>query len=62
MVNIERFILPCERFLRIYQWILVHIEVQGYADKEFPERMFRYFYRIFDKYNEKIVTFSASFN
>jgi hypothetical protein len=38
------------------QWILVHIEVQGYADKEFPERMFRYFYRIFDKYNEKIVS------
>ncbi|MEK7399758.1 MAG: hypothetical protein AAB116_22690, partial [Candidatus Poribacteria bacterium] len=27
-----------------------------YVDKEFPERMFRYFYRIFDKYNEKIVS------
>jgi len=38
------------------QWILVHIEIQGYADKKFPERMFRYFYRIFDKYDEKIVS------
>jgi len=38
------------------QWILVHIEVQGYADKEFPERMFRYYYRIYDKYSEKIVS------
>lgn len=38
------------------QWILIHIEVQGYADNEFPERMFRYFYRIFDRYNEKIVS------
>lgn len=35
---------------------MVHIEVQGYADKDFSERMFRYFYRIFDRYNEKIVS------
>ena len=38
------------------QWILVHIEIQGYADKEFPERMFRYYYRIYDRYSEKIVS------
>ena len=38
------------------QWILIHIEVQGYAGKDFPQRMFRYFYRIYDKHNEKIVS------
>jgi len=38
------------------QWILIHIEIQGYSDKDFSQRMFRYFYRIFDKYNEKIVS------
>lgn len=39
---------------------LVHIEVQGYPDKFFPERMFRYFYRIFDRY-QKPVTALAIF-
>ncbi|WP_223833795.1 RpnC/YadD family protein [Spirosoma profusum] len=34
----------------IEQWILVHIEVQGYKDPHFAERMFQYYYRIFDKY------------
>ncbi|GAB4415271.1 MAG: DUF4351 domain-containing protein [Bacteroidia bacterium] len=31
-------------------WLLVHIEVQGYADPDFGERMFRYYYRIRDRY------------
>jgi hypothetical protein len=31
------------------KWILVHIEVQGYKDKDFGERMFTYYYRILDK-------------
>ncbi len=30
--------------------LLVHLEVQGYPDKEFPLRMFTYAYRIFDRY------------
>ena len=38
------------------QWLLIHIEVQGYSDKSFPQRMFRYYYRIFDRYDEKIVS------
>jgi hypothetical protein len=37
------------------KWVLIHIEVQGYRDTEFSERMFKYFYRIYDKYNEKIL-------
>jgi len=36
------------------EWLLVHIEVQGHADKQFPERMFRYYYRIFDRYQKPI--------
>ncbi|OCL28603.1 hypothetical protein U472_00615 [Orenia metallireducens] len=39
-------------------WILVHLEVQGYYEKEFSERMFKYFYRIYDKYSKKIVAFA----
>ncbi|MFD2523996.1 RpnC/YadD family protein [Emticicia soli] len=40
------------------EWILVHIEVQGYKDKLFAERMFTYYYRIFDKYNKPITAFA----
>ncbi|SDI72772.1 Rpn family recombination-promoting nuclease/putative transposase [Natribacillus halophilus] len=36
------------------QWILVHVEVQRDKEDDFAERMFQYFYRIFDKYNQKI--------
>lgn len=38
------------------QWVLIHAEVQGYKEEQFSERMFRYFYRIFDKYQQKIVS------
>ena len=38
----------------IERWILIHIEVQGYNDKEFSRRMFVYFYRILDKYRKEI--------
>ncbi len=36
------------------KWILIHIEVQGYADPNFAKRMFIYFYRILDKYQKPI--------
>ena len=38
------------------RWILVHIEVQGYEDKKFGERMFTYFYRILDRYEKRITS------
>ncbi|WP_461044370.1 Rpn family recombination-promoting nuclease/putative transposase [Spirosoma harenae] len=38
----------------VEQWILIHIEVQGYRDPHFAERMFQYYYRIFDKYRQPI--------
>ncbi|RMH89425.1 MAG: hypothetical protein D6681_14410, partial [Calditrichaeota bacterium] len=37
------------------RWILIHVEIQGYEDREFSRRMFTYFYRIFDKYGREIV-------
>ena len=38
------------------EWVLLHIEIQGDTSKrlEFSERMFRYFYRIFDRYHRPI--------
>jgi hypothetical protein len=37
------------------KWILIHIEVQGDRDLDFSKRMFQYYYRIFDKYDQDIV-------
>jgi len=31
-------------------WILIHVEVQGYADSNFEKRMFIYQYRIYDRF------------
>ncbi|TDE13636.1 hypothetical protein [Dyadobacter psychrotolerans] len=36
------------------EWILIHVEVQGYKDDDFGKRMFTYFYRILDKYNKPV--------
>jgi len=36
------------------KWILIHIEIQGEDSIEFSDRMFRYFYRIYDKHNKKV--------
>ncbi|MDR0794042.1 MAG: hypothetical protein LBE82_12095, partial [Chitinophagaceae bacterium] len=36
------------------EWMLVHVEIQGYADKDFTRRMFTYFYRILDKYGKPV--------
>ena len=42
----------------VEQWVLIHIEVQGYKDPHFAERMFQYYYRIFDKYRKPITAFA----
>ncbi len=55
----ERFL---DKLIKVYlksgkeQWILVHTEVQFAKEIEFSERMFKYFYRVYDKYNRKIVS------
>lgn len=53
-----------DKLVKIYtrqgteQWILVHVEVQGYADEYFAERMFTYYYSILDKYQKPITAFA----
>lgn len=37
------------------QWVLIHIEVQGAPSPDFSERMFRYYYKIYDRYNRDVV-------
>ena len=41
------------------RWVLVHVEIQGYRDEDFAERMFIYFYRIYDKFRQKIVSLAV---
>lgn len=40
-------------------WILVHIEVQGYYEAAFEQRMYIYNYRIFDRYNTEVVSLAV---
>jgi hypothetical protein len=35
-------------------WILIHIEIQKQPNNNYPERMFTYRYRLFDKYKQSI--------
>jgi hypothetical protein len=37
-------------------FVYIHIEVQGQYDSKFPERMFVYHYRIFDRYHQQIIS------
>ncbi len=41
------------------KWLLIHIEVQGYYDRDLPKRMFIYNYRIFDRYGVDVVSLAA---
>ncbi|MDJ0841545.1 MAG: hypothetical protein QNK37_33870 [Acidobacteriota bacterium] len=38
------------------KWVLLHIEVQVSYDSGFPERMFIYNYRIYDKYQQRVIS------
>jgi len=40
-------------------WVLIHIEVQGQEEAVFPQRMFVYHYRLFDRYNRPIVSLAV---
>ncbi len=39
--------------------IMIHIEIQGYMDSDFPQRMYTYQYRIFDRYNIETVSIAV---
>ena len=36
------------------EWVLCHVEVQGANDKEFAKRMFKYYARIFDRFDRRM--------
>ncbi|HEX5554588.1 MAG TPA: hypothetical protein VFX43_15195 [Chitinophagaceae bacterium] len=38
------------------QWLLIHVEIQGYRDTNFGRRIFTYFYRILDKFDKPVTT------
>ncbi|PKO22809.1 MAG: hypothetical protein CVU38_07305, partial [Chloroflexi bacterium HGW-Chloroflexi-1] len=40
-------------------WVLIHIEVQGQVDPEFPRRMYTYNYRLFDRYNRRVASLAV---
>src|SRR5207244_911239 len=40
-------------------WLLIHIEIQGQVDPDFPERMFRYNVRAFELYHRKVASLAV---
>jgi hypothetical protein len=40
-------------------WVLIHIEVQTAREVEFPERMYVYNYRVFDRYNKPVASLAV---
>ncbi len=41
------------------RWLLIHVEIQGYQEKNFPERMYIYNYRIFDKFRRDVISLAV---
>ena len=41
------------------KWLLIHIEIQGYREQNFPERMYIYNYRIFDKFHKEVISLAV---
>ena len=41
------------------EWLLIHLEVQGQRDPDFPERMFVYGYRLYDRYRRELVSLAV---
>jgi len=37
-------------------WVLVHVEIQSQEESNFSERMFVYYYRLRDKYDQEVVS------
>jgi len=38
------------------KWLLIHIEIQGYRESDFPKRVYHCNYRIFDRLGEKVIS------
>jgi hypothetical protein len=40
-------------------WLLIHVEVQGNPENDFPERVFRYNIRSYERYNRTVVSLAV---
>jgi len=40
-------------------WVLAHIEVQSQEEHDFAQRMFIYFYRLYDRYTREVVSLAV---
>jgi hypothetical protein len=38
------------------KWLLIHIEIQGYRESDFPKRVFHCYYRIYDRFGEELIS------
>ena len=38
------------------RWILIHVEVQGRKERDFPARIHVYNHRIFDRYGREVIS------
>ncbi len=70
-INSEDRVRYLDKLVKIYMkngdeiWALLHIDVQHANKDDFSLRMFKYFYRVLDKYNKKIVSqiiFTGNYN
>src|SRR5437868_1264899 len=43
----------------VERWALIHVEVQTTCDADFPQRMYVYNYRIFDRYNRAVASLAV---
>ncbi len=43
----------------VERWVLIHVEVQTAPEAEFPQRMYVYNYRIFDRYNRAVASLAV---
>ncbi|MFN4259660.1 MAG: hypothetical protein ACK4RK_10195 [Gemmataceae bacterium] len=41
------------------EWVLIHVEVQSQDESDFPERMFVYYFRLFDRFQQQIVSLAV---
>ncbi|MCC2671939.1 MAG: hypothetical protein K0Q72_4410 [Armatimonadetes bacterium] len=54
-----------DRLVRVWRpggeevWVLVHVEVQGRPDPDFPERMYVYNYRVYDRYRRPVASLAV---
>ncbi len=54
-----------DKLVKIYRmageetWVLIHIEIQGQREIDFAERMFVYYYRIYDRYRRSVASLAV---